>query len=366
MQIKKILTTFILSLFFVSSFAYAEVTTKGIGTVQMKSNDPTNVETEEAKNNAIKSAWKSFVGKFNPSKMKQYNLVKEDIEQNIDEYIISTEVVENIIDQGTKTLKTIIKIKINDTALNNKLSTLSAAGQSASGENSGIVGIFITRELESRRSFEEKKVDIAATKEAKSVSESMQGGTDSIEAESFAKKETGGSTTQKSDKLIYKKSSNTISPEVIADNMNNVLGDFMFEVTEYDEFSADYDAPERLTLENEFINDNRLSRPTKKSVSDMMKLIRIEEPEFKYLLTTILDTDQAFVDSTSGNPKVVVNITARVQSFEKRRPKTVASFTTQAFGMGPNEKSAALNALKNAANVTAKTLVDKLNAKGLN
>lgn len=84
------------------------------------------------------------------------------------------------------------------------------------------------------------------------------------------------------------------------------------------------------------------------------------------LLTTILDTDQAFVDSTSGNQKVVVNITARVQSFEKKRPKTVASFTTQAFGLGPNEKSAALNALKNAANVTAKTIVDKLNAKGLN
>ena len=159
--------------------------------------------------------------------------------------------------------------------------------------------------------LKEKKVDISATKEARSVSESMQGGTDSIEAESFAKKETGGSATQKSDKLVYKKSSNTISPEVIADNMNNILGDFMFEVTEYDEFSADYDAPERLTLENEFIKDNRLSRPTKKSVSDMMKMIEEEEPEFKYLLTTILDTDQAFVDSTSGNQKVVVNITAR-------------------------------------------------------
>ncbi len=46
MQIRKILTTFIFSLFFIASFAYAEVTTKGIGTIQMKSNDPTNVETE--------------------------------------------------------------------------------------------------------------------------------------------------------------------------------------------------------------------------------------------------------------------------------------------------------------------------------
>ena len=73
MQMRKILATFILV--FVSSFAHAEITTKGIGTVQMKSDDPTNIETEEAKNNAIKSAWKSFVSKFNPSKMKQYNLL---------------------------------------------------------------------------------------------------------------------------------------------------------------------------------------------------------------------------------------------------------------------------------------------------
>ena len=64
------------------------------------------------------------------------------------------------------------------------------------------------------------------------------------------------------------------------------------------------------------------SRDIKKAVSDMMKTIRIEEPEFKYLLTTILDTDQAFIDPTSGNKKVAVNINARIQSFEKR-PKTV-------------------------------------------
>ncbi len=366
MQMKIIILTLILSVFSFADFSYAEKSVKGIGSIQMQADDPTNIETEEAKNLAIKSAWKNYVSKFNPSKMKQYNLVKEDMELNIDEFIISSEVIENIIDQGTKTLKTIIKIKINDTAVDNKLSILSAAGQTASGENSGIVGIFITRELESRRKFDDKRVSISSTKEAKSVTESMEGDTDYIEGESFAKKESGGSVTEKSDKLVYKAASNTISPDVIADNMNDVLGDFMFEVTEYDEFSADYDAPERIALEEEYINENRLSRKSKKDVSTMMKFIREEEPEFKYLLTTILDTDKAFIDPTSGNQKVIVNITARVQSFEKRRPKTVASFTTQAFGMGPNEKSAALKALKNAAGITAKTLVDKLNAKGLN
>ena len=60
--------------------------------------------------------------------------------------------------------------------------------------------------------------------------------------------------------MIYKKASNTISPDVIADNMNDILGDFMFEVTEYDEFSGDYGAPERIQLEEEFIENNRLSR----------------------------------------------------------------------------------------------------------
>ena len=39
MQIRKILKTLVLSLFFVSSFVYAEVTIKGIGTIQMKSDN---------------------------------------------------------------------------------------------------------------------------------------------------------------------------------------------------------------------------------------------------------------------------------------------------------------------------------------
>ncbi len=365
MQIKYLFIFFICFGFYIQD-VNAEVVSKGVGTIQMKGKNPTNVETENSKKNAVQSAWKSFTAKFNTSKMKQYMLIKEEIDNNLSDYIISSEVIENIIDQGTKTLKTVVKIKINSVALDAKLSTLSAAGQTASGENSGIVGIFITRELASRRVYDEKKVDIVATKEAASASESMGSGTDSIEKETFNKQESGGSTTQKSDKLVYKKASNTISPDVIADNMNDVLGDFMFEVTEYDEFSADYDAPERIQLENEFIENNRLSREIKKAVSNMMKTVREEEPEFKYLLTTILDTDQAFVDPTSGNKKVVVNINARIQSFEKKRPKTVASFTTQAFGMGPNEKSAATSALKNAVKVTAKTIVDKMNAKGLN
>lgn len=362
----KIILMILIFLGFNADHLYAETASKGVGTIQMEDEDPTNIETEKAKNKAIESAWKSYTAKFNTSKMKQYMLIKEDIDKNLDNYIISSEVIENIIDQGTKTLKTVVKIKINDVALDAKLSTLSAAGQTASGENSGIVGIFITRELASRRTYDEKKVEISASKDAKSVSESVGGATDSIEEEAFSKKETGGSTTQKSDKLVYKKASNTISPEIIADNMNDILGDFMFEVTEYDEFSADYGAPERIQLENEFIENNRLSREIKKAVSNMMKTVKIEEPEFKYLLTTILDTDQAFVDPTSGNKKVVVNINARIQSFEKKRPKTVASFTTQAFGLGPNEKSAATSALKNAVKVTAKTIVDKMNAKGLN
>ena len=48
--------------------------------------------------------------------------------------------------------------------------------------------------------------------------------------------------------------------------MNDILGDFMFEVTEYDDFSADYGAPERIQIENEFIENNRLSRDIKKQL----------------------------------------------------------------------------------------------------
>ena len=52
MQIRNLFITFILSFFLLTNSVLAEITTKGIGSIQMKSDDPTNVETEEAKNKA--------------------------------------------------------------------------------------------------------------------------------------------------------------------------------------------------------------------------------------------------------------------------------------------------------------------------
>ena len=48
MQIK-CLFIFLVILLFNFQYAKAEVASKGVGTIQMKSNNPTNIETESAK-----------------------------------------------------------------------------------------------------------------------------------------------------------------------------------------------------------------------------------------------------------------------------------------------------------------------------
>ena len=60
--------------------------------------------------------------------------------------------------------------------------------------------------------------------------------------------------------------------------------------------------------------------------------------------------------------------TARLlkQKLREKRAKNVAAFTEQASGTGQDGKTAALNAMKNAATIVAEGIVDQLNAKGIN
>ena len=83
-------------------------------------------------------------------------LVEEDMLSTLNNYINDVQVLDNTVDIGTKTLRTIVKISINEVALDAKLSLTSAAGGTASGEGSLIAGYFSIREKASEKNYKEK------------------------------------------------------------------------------------------------------------------------------------------------------------------------------------------------------------------
>ena len=323
---------------------------------------PSDDDLKNAQEKAKEAAWNLYTSKFDLARMKQYGLVEGEIKKDLGRFIISSVLVENQIDEKAKTITSIVKIKINDVALDMKLSTLSKAGQTASGEGSAIVFIFTARQVDSLKSFEDKKVSIKQSKSSKKSTDTMDGDTDALSEESFEKTTTGGSTEKKSAVIKYKKTTSSISSEELDNAMNAVLSPNGFEVIAYDDVVNECEGVEKSVIDTEFIEKNAMSRLSRKAATKASR-----DCDVKYLSVGTLDIGAPGRDTVTGDIVITVSVRAQVKNIEKRLPKTVASIgPIQASGTGSDEQVAGRNALKEAAIEAAKALVNQLNAKGLN
>jgi hypothetical protein len=353
---------FLFFFFIFNLYAEGPAERKGMATITFTSNSsPSDNELKEAQDKAVIAAWDSYTAEFNPSKMKQYMLVKDEIKKNIKDYLISYILVENQINKEAKSITSIVKVKINESALDVKLSTLSAAGQKASGEGSTITFVFVVRQLDSSTIFKDKEVSIVQKKNAKKSTDSIKGDTDSLATESFDKTTTGGSVEKKSATLKYKILNSSVNSKDIESSMNSILSPNGFEVTSYDDIVAECGGIPRTKIEKEFIETNDMSITTRKAV---IKASR--DCEVKFMSLATLDVGVSEKDS-AGNQSVVVSVRADIDNIEKKLPKKVASIgPVQSRGAGSDEQIAAREAIKSAAIEAAKVIVDQLNAKGLN
>ena len=373
MLIKNILIVF--SFLLITNLS-AETFSKGSATIEIKK--PKKISAEEtatAKNKAIESAWKKYTSKFNVSRMKQYMLVKEDIISTLDDYINDVQVLDNTVDTGTKTLRTVVKISINEVALDAKLSLTSAAGGTASGEGSTIVAYYIMRETGGRKTFQAKETNIEANESAKKVTDSMEGDTDSVSSSDIKKSQTGGSTEQKAEKIKYIVAKN-VKIESVSDSISEVFSDAGFEFADLDgavvlakeELGSDIAISMRSLAEEYVANDGALTIDTKREMSRLFNELKSIYPPLivSYTVEIITDIGLAYTDSVTGNQKVDVSLSASITNLKKRLGGKVGSVQITASGSGESAVIAAENAVKNAAILAANKIVDTLNQKGIN
>lgn len=364
MSIRKLLITLLLFILPIGNI-FAETEIKAAASYSYEKtfgSSPSDDDLKNAQERAKEAAWNLYTSKFDQSKMKQYMLVEEEIKKDIGRYIISSVLVDNQIDKKAKTINSIVKIKINDVALEAKLSTLSKAGQTASGEGNNIVFIFTARQVDSLKSFDEKKVNIKESKSAKKSTDTMDGDTDALSEESFEKTTTGGSSEKKSAVINYKKTTMSVNSADLDAAMSEILSPNGFEIIGYGDVVSECGGVEKTIIDAEFIEKNDIQRESQKSATDASR-----KCEVKYLSVGTLDIGAPGRDSVTGDTVITVSVRAQVKDIEKKLPKTVASIgPIQASGTGSDEQVAGRNALKNAAIEAAKALVNQLNAKGLN
>ena len=327
------------------------------------SSKPSDKTKHEAIEKAKRSAWENYTSSFSMARQKAYKNMETEFTGQLDQYIVDYTILGDKLDKDNKTYSIVLRAKINESAVEAKLSSTSAAGEyQASGDGSYFSFIFVAREAAEVKSFDARKTSITknekksmATEKSSASSTQMVAGQSS---KSMQKSQSGGSTVKKADKINYA----VTSPQDINAAMNEILSPAGFEVVDYVDVQAECGGAELQIIKEEFGDNYEISSQTRRSA-----IKGARDCEVSYFAVGTLDVGMQDTDPVSGLARVYVSVNAQVWNIEKRLPKKVAAVNSNPFaGLGPDQTVAKKNALKLAATEAAKAITDQLNAKSLN
>ncbi len=308
------------------------------------------------------NALNNFVGSFDTAKMLNYEKVRNEIESNIDHYIINCKIVDDRTDKNAKMYRVVVEATINISLIEVVVQKASAVQQVSSDNRSLIGAVFVARQVTARKSFNARVTTV--TDDAQTERETEQSDTRSNktkfsnEYHKTAVKKNGGSVLQKSDQVEYDVSSS----ESINNAMSAVFDDAGYQIVE-----AEYLEDESGGLINvqDFITDykfgNDISGKTRRNAVKGCRKVGVS-----FFAIGTLDIGAKDIDPVCGLTRVSVVVNGKILDLRKRFPRTIASVgPVQYYGLGSDQRGANINALKHAGEKAAETLVAKLRARNI-
>jgi hypothetical protein len=328
-------------------------------------------DRQKAVQNAKMRALETYVARDSKSLSRYFAGKKSDVAAQVDNFILSTTVLEETEDKKAKTYTVFIRAEINLNGFRSYLEGASETGQAAaSGIQSSIAVIFLARQQISVQSFDDKvykRVDASASgsrheslRESSSEGEGIgetsiqtSGGYDrsaSAEVSSSASTTTGGSRTRKAEKVEW-----TVGEAGdLSAAMQGILGDAGFQVIDVN-FISDLDLP---GIRREFSGAQNLSPGTLQAAA------RSVRPNSPIMAIGTADVGVRDTDPVTGNIRVNVRVRGQVYDLRGALPRTLASVgPIQVSGQNTDESSAQSDALRIASEKAAQAIVDALNAK---
>ena len=349
--------------FIYSGAVLAEASVKAMGEVKYSGwKSPSAVEEAEARSKARKAAISTWASSQGGSFLKNYDMVRDQVESDAEAYILSESIITEKKDKTSKTYKVVIKAVIDDVRIKNLVSDSSATNQISDEDKSYMTFIFVSRRQTSVQSYDAKvykRADTTAAEEGLEHEQGVAAGvTYSSETNNSRSVTTGGSQTLKSDKIAY----DVASADEINVAMSEVFSTSGFEVVEAEYLEEESEGLISVdAFKDDFRTGNDISGKTRRNAAKGARMLDIP-----YLAVGTLDIGVKEIDSATGNVRVNVTVTGKMISVKKRFPKTVASVgPVLVAGLGPNQTVAERNALKKAANMAATELVNQLNSKGV-
>ena len=337
-----LLLIFVLSFLVINSVSAVDLEQKGKGTfngnVCDKMGDKDKQATIEL---AKKNAWAAYTAGFDLSRMSQYKKMEKDFTDKLDDFLTDVSVLDNLSDKTMNSCDILVKVKINEAAVDAKFKASSAIGSVESGEGSTISFIFVGRQITSSKAFKDREVSMDSVKETVNTKKS----------------EKGGSVEKKTAKEKYE----VIATTDFDASFNEVLTGNGFEVTDYDDVYNNCGGETSKNIKAEFVKSDEMSAPSRKKAIDAAK-----KCDVRYFATGLMNVSVPDMDATTGNLTVWVNINGMVWDIAKKLPKKIGSVGGTPYkGLGPDQNTARRNALKEAATDVAKKIVSMLNSKNI-
>lgn len=325
------------------------------------SSKPDDKSIQDSMRQAKLEAWNMYTARFNDAKMKTYLGIKDQFQNNIDQFVLNISIIDKVVDKDSKSIKLVIRAKVNETAVNAIFDSLSRASNQGTGKGTPFAFLFVSRASTSIKTFDDKKITVSKN-EKNSANEDRSQQTDDMDATStksidIEKNTTGGSVERKKSKISYE----VTSSQDIDSAMGDVLTTSGFEVISYDDVVANCGGVDKADVATEFSKFDDMTTETRKSVINASR-----DCEVSIFATGTLDIGVQDTDPSSGNKRVIVSVRGQVWNIDGKLPRKIASVGPVQFsGLGPDDVVAQRNALSLAAKEAAKVIVDQLNLKGI-
>ncbi|WP_321392650.1 hypothetical protein [uncultured Desulfuromusa sp.] len=304
---------------------------------------------------ALQSVIESWIAQERASLSRSYYKVKEQIDADVRNYILSYQTIDEIVDKGKKTYKIILRAAINEPLLMRKINE-SSIDSDGIDPDSYIAFIFVARQQTGKESHSEKSATSGKSVE-KRISKNQEENTASIEK-------------SKSNTIAVKKTERTYKDKILwdvatANEIDVAMGDVFTDARYYVVDAAFLmDESNGLFDPDKFIDDYRyghdISSKTKRDA--IVGLQSLADPVQFFAIGT-MDVNGVLTDKLTGKVKVSVSVTGQVLSVEKRGAAVAKVGPVQFSGLGDTITMAKNNALKLASHEAAKVLVDKLSAR---
>ena len=351
---------------------------RGKATVPYTGKSATPDVKAKALQNAQLKAVETYYAEAGESEAANFDTMRAKIIENPDRYFLDTTVLSEDDNGTSKSYTVAVRVSLNVANLRNDIKAGSAVGKAGRTERSALAFLFVSREVDSAKSFDpriSKRVDttdradaaLASTDKGRQ-SEKIRGGsistddartqTGSASLNRSSTIEIGGATTRRSSEVTYR-----LFPSA---NLNQVFTQTFsragFRVNEATLVEPYTGGKFRVAqVEDDYKIGNDLKAATMQSIALGMKNAQIP-----YIALGTLDVGLADKDPATGLSRVAVTVNARVLDLTQQIPDTIASVgPVQYAGVGPTEEEARTAALKLAASNAARELTAQLTNLGV-